>query len=116
MQTFSLNTYGTKVDDISLVVNYQGIRVVLSPEFPQQIWDLDVDAENGIFNTNPSNGSFMFSWSPVEITFQVARHGDGLGGSIDITIPSTPELLMELHTVLHEWGNYVPPKPPEGEP
>jgi len=104
---FSIKTYDAGVDDgylgVTLVFDYQGFKIELTPEYQEKILKINIDAESGKFETSPNNGCFSFSWTPSLISFYVDRCGDGQGGSIHINFPSTSEMLDSLHQALHQW-------------
>ena len=93
--------------DVVLVIKYKGVDIQLNPEYPQQLCDLDINSISGKFDTNPSNGLFSLSWSPQNITLSVGKFGDGYGGSLDVVIPATPQLLSELRSALNVWKGYL---------
>ena len=101
MNVCSLELYDDGCDQIRvvLIIDYQGLRLELTPDNQDKILSIDVDAESGRFDTNPNNGEFMFSWSPTKIKFRVTRNS----GSMTIKIPSNPRLREDFHEVLREW-------------
>jgi hypothetical protein len=89
---------------IAIILDYNGIKVRLEPENVEAILDHNnFEMDHGILDTHPSNGQFFISWSPQEINIQVSKYGDGNGGSLNVNIPSTPELLRELNGVFGIW-------------
>jgi hypothetical protein len=78
-------------------------------KFKNQAFDLeccpetmDVLYTTQRFDTKPANGTFYFTWNEEHITFEVAKYGNGQGGSLKIVIPSTPELINSLINSLQD--------------
>ena len=100
-------TEAEKSYTVTLELKYQGITFCFSPEWPEHINNIDIDADAGCFDTTPSNGEFHLDWSQKFITMTSGRYGDGCGGCLEITVPSTPELLQSLHSALQTWKNLM---------
>lgn len=106
---FKLGVTDLGFDDqyYEIIFEKDGNIITLSPEYPEEIMNVDLDTENGQFDTRPSNGDFCLKWTSEKITFVVARHGDGQGGSIVVQLTSTHELLDNLKTVLKELQKHM---------
>ena len=87
--------------DITLHYTDGDLNVAFAPEDPDHIKSVNLD--KGIFDTSPSNGSFGLSWSGKVIMIDVARYGDGQGGSTTTTIAKTPERMESLMACLKQW-------------
>lgn len=89
--------------DVELKLVLPTMTFCFSPEQTGHIRNVDVEAESGKFDTSPSNGAFSLKWSKTSIEICVAKHGDGCGGSFDLTLQTTPELQQSLHDCLRRW-------------
>ena len=73
----------------------------------RKLKNVDLETDHGCFDSRPFNGDFSFSWSPQVIEICVAKYGDGNGGSIILSIPSSPESISELQRVLVNLKKHV---------
>ena len=62
-------------------------------------------SEDG-FDSSPSNGEFSFVFNKETITFNIAKHGDGRGGSFSISLKMTEEIYESLENVMKKWREY----------
>ncbi len=79
--------------------------VVFIPEDEDEILQINPDAINGKFDTNPSNGSLSLSWSEAGICIEVGKYGDGYGGNLIFTLSDSPDVVISLRNALKEWKN-----------
>lgn len=92
------------IDYVQLKLTWNGSTLTLYPEYPEHIRKIDVEAEEGMFDTDPSNGAFQLVWSKEKIAVLVAKHGDGMGGTVHFELPSPPpEMLQSLRDALRKW-------------
>ena len=84
------------------VLNFKNevLEITFSPE---NIADL---CEKG-YDSSPSNGEFMFSYDEENITFRVAKYGNGQGGDICIRFQMTKEIRESLEHAMKEWRNFI---------
>lgn len=76
----------------------------LDPENPEAISDVDIKADSGTFDTDPSNGGFSLTWSRNLITVTVAKYGDGNGGEINLKLKDPSEATyLSLKKALSDW-------------
>ena len=87
-----------------LVVEYNGSKSKLCPE---TCVDIDLTSNCGIFDTRPMNGNFYFNWTETKFTMEVAKYGDGCGGSLRVEIPLNPESHKQLYSVLPQMIKYL---------
>jgi hypothetical protein len=88
---------------VTLKLFLQGCVIHMTPELPEHIAKIDVDAERGCFDSKPGNGAFSVAWNPDKITLEVAKSGDGRGGNINVELAATPALLLSLRAALKKW-------------
>ena len=81
---------------VDLIFQNDTILISVSPE------DLFAfnEMKDNEYNSDPGNGDFKFRWDDKEITFTCAKYGNGKGGSINITIRMTPEILKSLQNCI----------------
>jgi len=70
---------------------------------PENIGDI---CEKG-YDSSPSNGEFMFSYDEENISFRVAKYGNGQGGDIYIRFKMTKEIRESLEHSMKEWRNFI---------
>lgn len=92
---------------VTLELKYEGLTLFFEPEFPEKIKDIDIQADSGCIDTNPSNGEFSLNWSPESITLSCGRHGDGFGGSMVTRLETTPQLMESLQSSLQLWKDTI---------
>ena len=97
LSMFSLSVHG---DEILINIDHNGFHISLEPESIEAVEKINLDSNYGCFNSKPTNGEFYISWTPTHIRICVAKYGDGNGGSIILTIPSSSDLIKELCDVL----------------
>lgn len=104
-------TLDTEIDGdfvtVTLTLDLYGIKINFVPEECESIRNVNVEAEAGVYETDPSNGSFGLEWSPVYIILSCSKFGGGDAGELNIRIPSTPELLDSLRAALIKWKRVV---------
>ena len=88
---------------LHLIYKGDGLNLTLTPEYPEGICAVDVNAPAGSIDTRPSNGSFCITWSPLRIIIDCARYGDGRGGGMLLELEATVELSASLHSALNLW-------------
>lgn len=70
---------------------------------------INVFADVGCIDTHPSNGIFLLEWSPKIVTLACGKYEDGRGGTITVSIPSTPTLMESFLAALLLWKDkFVP--------
>lgn len=89
--------------NVNLMYKKDGIEFSITPESVGYIDSIDECDEKGCFDTNPSNGCFMFRWDKNLLTFNVGKSGDGCGGYIYMTIENTEQIMESLKECLSEW-------------
>lgn len=93
--------------DVTLTLDIHGITISLSPENTVCIQDVNIEAKHGCFNSDPCNGEFSLDWNENKIDICCARHGDGNGGSLFVSIPATQETLSSLKSSLRKWKEAI---------
>lgn len=87
----------------NIVYDSNEIQLTICPEDLQEFANTVINSDNGIINTNPSNGCFKIEWTPMFIEFSVAKYGDGQGGDMKIRIRSTPLIQKSFRDTLKEY-------------
>jgi len=85
---FSIVTVGSRQNDdesTTIVFKHDSVELSFSPEYLVAVNEIKANT----FNSHPSNGEFKFTWDDEKVTFTAARHGDGRGGELCITLPFT---------------------------
>jgi hypothetical protein len=106
MFTFTVTTtnlFGEVFYDFCLYYADGSISMHLTQENPGKI----VIAEEGQFDSSPSNGSFNFKWNKEYFSFEVGKYGDGNGGTLLLKIKNTPELYLTFVNALEQWNTHV---------
>jgi hypothetical protein len=94
---FSLSVHG---DDVIINIDFNGFHIELEPESLEAIKKVDLTSDHGTFNSRPTNGQFYITWSSDIIKICVAKYGDGNGGTMQLSIPSSQAIISELKNVL----------------
>jgi len=88
----------------SIQINYDGLTVDFSPEYPEMFVGsplLENPHVNVLHDARPSNGEcYVKLWDVM--TFCIAKHGNGQGGSMILTIERTPERSEEFAGILRQ--------------
>ena len=87
--------------DVTLVYTSATINFRFNPENPDGIPSLI--SGHGEFSGTTSNGVCSFIWTPTSISFEVAKYGDGEGGSLSIVVANSPETMESLKEALNQW-------------
>lgn len=87
-------------DYISLKFKNDVLNISFEPQEPSELY------EDG-FNSGPSNGEFYFHHTDEDITFCCGKYGDGLGGTLNITVKMTSEIKESLDKAISEWRKYL---------
>ncbi len=98
--------YDNEYEIATLLFSNEVLEISCCPE------SLDGLCEDG-YDSAPSNGEFSFSYDAEKISFTVAKHGDGQGGSIDISFRMTKEIRESLEIALNEWRAVIKRKKEE---
>lgn len=106
-EAFDLDENLYYTHDVSLKLQYQGLSLTFEPENTEVIFQIDISKNIGCIDTRPSNAQFALTWSPELITIVCGRYGDGNGGSVEMSVKSTPELLKSLQKSLKVWKEAV---------
>jgi len=101
-------TFDSEYDSVTLLFKNEVLEISCCPE---NLADLGEDG----YDSAPSNGEFSFYYDAEKITFSVAKHGDGQGGGIDITLKMTKEIRESLETALNEWRAVIKKREEEEE-
>ncbi len=78
----------------------ENIKITCCPENANEL------QEDG-FDSAPGNGEFSFYFNDHEISFTAAKHGDGQGGSLTISVKMTDEIKKSLEVAMMEWRVYL---------
>jgi hypothetical protein len=87
--------------DIQLNYLDDCVSLTFSPENSAAIKDVNLDTDG--FDTATCNGEFSLNWNGEFITMNIAKYGDGEGGSQWTKIRKTPEVMASLLKCLQEW-------------
>ncbi len=93
-------TFDHEYDKVSLSFRSELIDIEFNPE------DCTALLDDG-FDSAPSNGEFSFSFNEETISFSIAKHGDGQGGSFSLSLKMTKEIKESLDNAISEWRRYL---------
>ncbi len=85
----------------------------VSLSFRNELIDIEFDPEDATalfedsFDSRPSNGEFSFDFNEDTITFYIAKHGDGQGGSFSLSLKMTQEIRDSLENAMRKWREYL---------
>lgn len=85
---------------VTLSFKNEYIEFECCPEDCDSLW------EHG-YDSYPSNGEFNFSYLEKEISFSIAKHGDGQGGQFSLTIKMTKDIRDSLEKAMKEWRDFL---------
>lgn len=87
---------------VTLTFTDNNFSVSFSPEDIEHIMNIDI-GDSGKFDSCPWNGECSLQWNSEKFIFNVAKFGDGKGGSLTITVPNTPELMKSFRSSIEQW-------------
>ena len=85
---------------IELVFTLLGTSIRFTPNCPELIKNIDIEAEHGTLDSDHLYGSLYMTWSQQVFVFRYDKEGEG---ALVIIIPVTPESMDSFRTAMRKW-------------
>ena len=87
----------------TLIIKSKQIFLKMEFENGEVITQFNPDDNNGVLDSNPSNGITSVSWNNNKLSFSVGKFGDGNGGNLTTSIMCDDIEMNEFKKILTMW-------------
>lgn len=101
--------------------NFDNINDIATLIFKNDFLEIECSPENFLhlnehgYESECNNGECSIYYSEKLIIFEVAKYGDGEGGSLSISLKMTEEIFNSLKEALKQWKKIIDEKEKEEE-